>query len=227
MAFSAQSVPKVALPTIENVMPNLSKSRTETDERCFLCGPSNYVISRTSCEWVRRLLSSVAVSPLLPSKRIVKTVTYREDLVCLVVVYEVSKSKLCLDWWSVGQFFLVSGTHLGSMSILLLLSDICLFVDVERPLWEEGGSVVCSSCWAFPGPESRGTHGHVLVSQIWDSFNLEGQAPVFISPGTRWSSYTPRHWILFSSPLRTRRARVEVFDPPPNGVHDVCRAVKA
>jgi hypothetical protein len=32
-------------------------------------------------------------------------------------------------------------------------------------------------------------------------------------PGTGWPSYTPRHWIPFSSPLTSRRAAVEVFDP--------------
>jgi hypothetical protein len=30
--------------------------------------------------------------------------------------------------------------------------------------------------------ESRGTHYHILLSQIRDSPNLEGQVPVFISP---------------------------------------------
>jgi hypothetical protein len=32
------------------------------------------------------------------------------------------------------------------------------------------------------GSESRGTHDHILVSQIRDSPNLEAQVPVFISP---------------------------------------------
>jgi hypothetical protein len=30
--------------------------------------------------------------------------------------------------------------------------------------------------------ESRGTHDHILLSQIRDCPNLEGQVPVFISP---------------------------------------------
>jgi hypothetical protein len=30
--------------------------------------------------------------------------------------------------------------------------------------------------------ESRGTHDHILLSQIRDSPNLEGQVPIFISP---------------------------------------------
>jgi hypothetical protein len=33
--------------------------------------------------------------------------------------------------------------------------------------------------------ESGGTHDHILLSQIWDSPNLEGQVPVFISPRDR------------------------------------------
>jgi hypothetical protein len=32
------------------------------------------------------------------------------------------------------------------------------------------------------GSESRGTHNHILLSQIRDSRNLECQVPVFISP---------------------------------------------
>jgi hypothetical protein len=40
---------------------------------------------------------------------------------------------------------------------------------------------------AILGSESRGTHyhDHILLSQIRDSLNLEGQVPVFISPGNR------------------------------------------
>jgi hypothetical protein len=52
--------------------------------------------------------------------------------------------------------------------------------------------------------QSLGTHDHILVSQIRESPNLEGQVPVFISP---------RQWVPFSSPPTTRRATVEVLDP--------------
>jgi hypothetical protein len=63
------------------------------------------------------------------------------------------------------------------------------------------------------GSDSRGTRDHILLSQIRDSPNLQGKAPVFISPGREWSGYTHRHWVPFSSPPTTRRATVEVFDP--------------
>jgi hypothetical protein len=56
------------------------------------------------------------------------------------------------------------------------------------------------------------TH-HILLSQVRDSPNLEGQAPVFISPRKGWPGYPSRHWVPFSSPLTTLRATVEVFDP--------------
>jgi hypothetical protein len=61
--------------------------------------------------------------------------------------------------------------------------------------------------------ESRGTHDHILLSQIRDSPNPEGQVPVFISPRTGWPGYTPKHWVPFSSPPTARRATVEVYDP--------------
>jgi hypothetical protein len=60
--------------------------------------------------------------------------------------------------------------------------------------------------------DSHGTRDHILLSQIRDSPNLEGQVPVFISPGTKWPNYTPRHWVPFSSPPMTRRPTMEVFD---------------
>jgi hypothetical protein len=66
------------------------------------------------------------------------------------------------------------------------------------------------------GSEFRGNRDHILLTQIWDSFNLEGQVPAFTfvyPPGTGWPSYTPRHWVPFSSPSTTRRATVELFEP--------------
>jgi hypothetical protein len=41
------------------------------------------------------------------------------------------------------------------------------------------------------GFESRGTRDHILLSQIRDSPNLEGQVPVFISPRNRVAQLYP------------------------------------
>jgi hypothetical protein len=63
------------------------------------------------------------------------------------------------------------------------------------------------------GSEFRGSHDHILLSQIRDSPNLEGQVPVFVSPGNKVAQLYPRHWVPFSPPPTTCRATVEVFEP--------------
>jgi hypothetical protein len=40
--------------------------------------------------------------------------------------------------------------------------------------------------------ESHGTHDHILLSQIQDSTNLEGQVPVFLSPRNRVAQLYPQ-----------------------------------
>jgi hypothetical protein len=56
--------------------------------------------------------------------------------------------------------------------------------------------VVYNCCWSSPAQSfsgsSRGTRGHILLSQIRDSSNLEGQVPVFISPRNRVAQLYPQ-----------------------------------
>jgi hypothetical protein len=99
------------------------------------------------------------------------------------------KSKLCYDRRSVGQSVLASSTHLGLTTRFLFLSDSCGFFDVGRSLTRERVCrlqlmLVLTSA-VILGSESRETRDHILLSQIGDSFNLEGQVPVFISPRNR------------------------------------------
>jgi hypothetical protein len=61
--------------------------------------------------------------------------------------------------------------------------------------------------------ESHGTHDYILRSQIRDSPTCSARSSYLYPPGTRWPSYNTRHWVPFSSPLTTRRATVELFDP--------------
>jgi hypothetical protein len=56
--------------------------------------------------------------------------------------------------------------------------------------------------------ESRRTRLRFQTPPTW-----RARSPYFYPPATGWPSYTPRHWVPFSSPLRTRRATVEVFYP--------------
>jgi hypothetical protein len=59
----------------------------------------------------------------------------------------------------------------------------------------------------------RGTRDQILLSQIRDSPNLEGQVPYLCPPGTGWPSCSPRHSVPLSSPPTTHRTMVEVFEP--------------
>jgi hypothetical protein len=51
-------------------------------------------------------------------------------------------------------------------------------------------------------------HSIVRVTQnLKPYFTVSSETP----PGTGWPSYTPGHWVPFTSSLKTRRATVEVF----------------
>jgi hypothetical protein len=63
------------------------------------------------------------------------------------------------------------------------------------------------------GSVSHGIHGQILLSQIRDSPNFEGQVPIFISLRNRMAQLYPRHWFPFLSPPMTRRATVGASEP--------------
>jgi hypothetical protein len=48
MVFSVRSVPMAGHAVVDYVMPSLSNSCTATEEQCYLCGPCQNVINRTS-----------------------------------------------------------------------------------------------------------------------------------------------------------------------------------
>jgi hypothetical protein len=127
-----------------------------------------------------------------------------------------AKSKLCCDRRSVGQSVLVSSTHLG------LTTRFFITVRELRVCWCGALSLtrerVCRlqlllglANAVILGSESHGTRDHILLSQIRDSPNLEGQVPVFISPRDRVAQLYPQALGSISSPPTTRRATLEVF----------------
>jgi hypothetical protein len=65
---------------------------------------------------------------------------------------------------------------------------------------------------AFLRSESHVTHEHILLSLLLRLPQGGGPGPgIYIPPKTGWPIYKPRQWVPFSSPLTTRRAKVEVF----------------
>lgn len=104
-----------------------------------------------------------------------------------------SMSKLCHDWRSVGQSFLMSSPPVWEprTTRFLLLSDRGGFVNVGRPLWRErlglsftvaAGPRQRSHSWV---PSPAGLMTIILLSQIRDSSNLKDHVSIFKSPRDR------------------------------------------
>jgi hypothetical protein len=111
------------------------------------------------------------------------------------------KPKLCCDRRSVGLSVLASSTHLGPKQLRVCW---CGAPSLTRGRICRLQLLLALASAVILGSESRWTHDHILLSQVRDSPNLEGQVTVFISP---------RNWVPFSSPSTTLRAPVEVFKP--------------
>jgi hypothetical protein len=128
-----------------------------------------------------------------------------------------SEVKLIYDRRSVGQSVLVSGSHLEPMTRFFFLYGDCGFPDMWHPLWWEDGSVIyLYNCfWSLPEQSlliwSPAELTTIFYCLIWDSPNLEGQFPVFISPRNRVAQLYSRALGSLLSPLTTRRDAMEVF----------------
>jgi hypothetical protein len=127
-----------------------------------------------------------------------------------------SKSKLCYDRRSVGQSVLVSSPIWGprpDFCYYWILAGLLMWPALSDETTGLSFKITVGPRKRIFASESRGPNDHILLSQIGDSRNLEGRMPVFISPRNRVAIYTPGHWFLFSSPRRTRRTTVELFEP--------------
>jgi hypothetical protein len=93
------------------------------------------------------------------------------------------------------------------------------FVILWRPLWREDGSVICCCCFASPAQSLSGLSpaglNTIFYCLIWNSPTWKARSQYLYPPGRGWPSYTPGHWVPFSSPLTTRRATVGYSNPPP------------
>jgi hypothetical protein len=67
--------------------------------------------------------------------------------------------------------------HLGPKARFLVPLGSCRFVDVGSPFWQEDRSTLPVQSFLDSSPTS---HDRILLSQIQDSPNLDGQVPIFI-----------------------------------------------
>jgi hypothetical protein len=95
------------------------------------------------------------------------------------------KSDLCYDRRSVGQCVLVSSPIWGPTSdfcYFRTFADFLLWGSISEERTGRLQILVVLASLVILGSESCGTHDHILLSQILDSPNLEGQVSIFISP---------------------------------------------
>jgi hypothetical protein len=124
-----------------------------------------------------------------------------------------TKSKLCYDRRSVGQYVLVLSIQLWQIFNAVRQLPVCW---CGEPSLTRGR--VCRlqlllgvASAVTVGSESSRTHEHILLSQIPDSSNLESYVPVFISPHKQGGPViSPWTRFPFSSSPTTRWA--EVFE---------------
>jgi hypothetical protein len=88
---------------------------------------------------------------------------------------------------------------------------------MSHPLWRQDGSVIYNCCWPSPAQSFSGRSPARLIKFYCLRFETHptwrAKSLYLYPPGIGWPSYTPRHWVPFSSSSTIRRATVEVFDP--------------
>jgi hypothetical protein len=110
------------------------------------------------------------------------------------------RSKLLYNWRSASQYVLVSSTLVGLATWYYFLSECCSLRAAALFLWGalfDEGTGLQFTVQSLNGP-SRAEPVTILYCLIWDSLNLEGQVPAFISPRNRVAKLYPRAlgWIL-------------------------------
>jgi hypothetical protein len=108
-----------------------------------------------------------------------------------------SKSKFCYERRTVAQTVLVSRPIWVLKPVLLLSVAVCWCVTSSMRRGRVWRLLLLLTSAVILGAESRGTHDHILLSQIRDCSHLEGQVPVFISTRKRAAELFPQTLVSF------------------------------
>jgi hypothetical protein len=84
------------------------------------------------------------------------------------------------------------------MTNFFFLSDNCGNLDAGHPLWQ---LLLCLARAVTLRSKSHRTHYLILLS-FETTPTWKAKSPYLCHPGSGWPSYTSRHWVPFSSPLR-------------------------
>jgi hypothetical protein len=105
--------------------------------------------------------------------------------------FTIQSSELFYDWrFTANHFVLATSPLRTTTTIFVFKLNICSYSSYVTSSLTRGWVCRLKLLMAFAsalilGSEPRGTHDPILLSQIRDSHNLEGQVPVFLSPRNR------------------------------------------
>jgi hypothetical protein len=109
----------------------------------------------------------------------------------------VSESEILFDWRFTANQFVLATSPLRLTTSIFFLLNTCMYSPYVTTSLTRGWVCRLQLLLGFASvvilrSESRGTHGHILLSQIRHSPKVEGQVPVFISRRKRVSQLYPQ-----------------------------------
>jgi hypothetical protein len=126
-----------------------------------------------------------------------------------------SELPILYDWrFTADQFILATSPLRLTRSNFIFQLNTCSYV---TPSLTRG--CVCRLQF-FSGPR-QGSHSQVRVLRFETPPTWRARSPYLYPLVTGWRSYTPRHWVPFSSAPTAHRAMVEVFEPASARVYDL------
>jgi hypothetical protein len=152
---------------------------------------------------------------------------------CVLIIFDLrlkrlppfwfSESELLYNWRLTADQLVLAPTPWDPRPVFLFQMSICGYSPYATSSLKRGWIcrlqlLLVLASTVILGSESPGTHDHILLSQIRNSPNLEGQVPYLYPPGTRRPSYIPRHWVPFRRLLRFVGPLRRYSNPPSYGI---------
>jgi hypothetical protein len=130
-----------------------------------------------------------------------------------------SESEILYDWrFTANQFVLAKSPLRPTTKFFIFILNTCGYSPYVTSSLRKGWFfrlqflLVLASAVILRS-DSRRTRNHILLSQIRDSPNLEGQVPLFISPRNRVAQLYPQSLGSLFDGSYDSQGYVEVFDP--------------
>jgi hypothetical protein len=136
----------------------------------------------------------------------------------MCICWSESESESLYDWrFTANQFVLATSPLRLTTSTFIFQLNTCCYSPYITSSLMRGRVCRYSCCWSSPAQSFSGQNPAGLMTTLYylrfeTPPTWRTRSPYIYPPGTWWPSYTPRHWVPFSSSPTNRMATVEVFD---------------